>query len=247
MKNSLLDLRGTSDETVNRETYAEYEKILENPDLLGRLFRLFMFKNASPTLWKDCFDKYIERNAHQSKQWHTDRQTNLTRNLFRGETVTWKKFLEGLVVISSAYDDLELSVFSTLNEGNVTKIKITRTSLDLDDVKLPPIPKGEILVPDGFERSPLEPLPLKVVRDAITPIGTSAEFRQLVRDNIREYTPATKLGSSVNSLYVSVLKSEMTWKRMTAILFALGATQMVVSIRAIKHGRVYKAIAQVQR
>ncbi len=247
MKISLLDLQGNQDNKVNRETLAEYNRLLENPDLLGRLYRIFVYKNTHSKLWKEQKDAYVERNSDLGPKWVNDINTNLERTLFTHDTVTWSKFLEGLVILAPAFDKLTLDVFSSLNDGKVTSLVICNSSLTLNDAKIAPLPKGEELIPKGFYRSPLEPLPLKVVRDAIAPIGSSAEFRKIVRENLKGTVHSSKLSSSVNSLYVSVLKSEMSWKRMTAILFALGATQLMVSIKGTKNGKVYKSIAQVSR
>ncbi len=248
MKNNLLDLKSTNGEGANREALAAYKVILDNPDLLGRLFRIFIFKHTRSSLWRDLFADYIERHSYKPKAWHTDKATNLNRTLFGNETVTWPKFLEGLVILSPAFDEITLNVFSTLNDGKITSLHIHKGSLELDQQATSrPIPKGDRLLPFDFHRSPLEPLPLKVVRDAITPIGTSAEFRKLVRHNLKDHVHTTKLSTTVNSLYVSVLKPGMSWKRMRGILFALGATKLMVSIEATKNGRKYKSITQVNK
>lgn len=247
MKNNLLDLQGYSDSNANREVLQEYKTILKNPDLLGRLFRVFMLQHTRKTLWKDALDAYLQKNADKPHSWINDRKTNLERVLFKQSTVSWDKFLEGLVIVAPSFDTLTVRVFSTLNDGAVTELKINPSSYILNSVKVDELPKGLNLAPPASSRSPMEPLPLRVVRDAISTIETSAQFREIARKNLKGSVHSSKISSGVNSLYVSVLKSEMSWKRMTSILFALGATQLIVSIRGTKNGEVYKSVAQVRR
>lgn len=247
MKLSYLDLQGSLSKKPSQEDLDKYTSILENPDLLGRLYRLFVYQNTRPGLWKDLFDKYLEDHGYESQKWHRDKQTNLKRSLFDSQTVTWRKFLEGLVILSPAFDTLSLEVFTNLNGGKPTILRIRPKSLILDDAEVGDIPKGELLIPSNFHRSPLEPLPLKVVRDTISTLGTSDEFRRIVRENIVPYTHSSKISSTTNSLYVSVLKSNISWKRMMTILFAIGASSLMVQLVATKNGKTYTTITQVKK
>jgi len=248
MSSKLLDEQIDSGKGIDGEMLPEYAEILKNPDLLGRLFRIFVFKHTRSSLWKDSLNAYLERNIYKSKAWHVDRRTNLDRTLFDHSTVTWRKFLEGLVILSPAYDEMTFNVASTLNNGEVTSIKIKNATLDVyEQTDVRALPSGKILIPDDFYRSPLEPLPLKIVRDALTGIETVSDFRKIIRKNLAGTIHEEKMSSTVNSLYVSIMKKDMSWKRMTAILFALGATQLIVTIVAKKDGKEFKAIVQVNR
>lgn len=247
MSKSLLDLTTKPSDRVNRETLNEYNKILRNPDLLGRLFRLFVFKHTRKHLWGDLLADYIEANEDNGSSWANDIRTNLSRTLFTGKTVSWRKFLEGLIVLSPAFNSIELCVFSSLNNGEKTVLRIRKSTLEWDKVVVTPIPTGGKLVPDDYYRNPLEPLPLKVVRNAIAPIADASELRKIIRYNIRDSVVSSKIGSTVNSLYISALKPTMTWNRMMAIVFALGATQMMVSIRAINDDKRYDSIVKINR
>lgn len=244
---SILDLQGNLSQSLTQSEQDKYIEISKNPDLLGRLFRVFMLKNCHPSLWKTKLEEYIETHGEvKGASWVNDKNTNLTRTMFSADTVSWTKFLEGLLVLRPAFDTIDVELFTDLNDGLVSSLRIHKTVLLLNEATPPPLPKGEVLIPLSFERSPLEPLPLKVVRDSIAPIGSATELRKIIRKNIAPYTHSTKINITTNSLYTSAIKSEMTWSRMLAIVFAVGASFLMVRIKAKKAGKTYTSIVEVR-
>lgn len=245
---TLLDLQGNSFKALSKEQAEECTRIMETPDILARLYRLFVFQNIRTGYWKELFERYILENEENGPTWVNNRKTNMERNLFRYDTLTWPAFLEGMVVLLPAFDTLEISVFTDLNSGISTKLKITPNTVLIDKgANIEPLPKGELLVPPDYYRTPLEPLPMRIVRDLIVPLRTADNFRNEVRKNLKGIVPDSKINSTVNSMYLSLTKPEMSWKRMIAIVFAIGANTIMIKVRGMKNGKSYYTIMDIKR
>lgn len=245
---SLLDLQGNTLKSLNKDDVEAYTKILENPDVLGRLFRLFTYQNTNGGTWKPRLLEYISVNEERGKSWCNDIRTNLTRTLYESESVSWGKFLEGLVVLEPMFDTLKVEVFTDLTNGEPAVVRIRPRSAFIEaSVKIEPLPSGGELIPKSYYRSPLEPFPVKVMRDALRNIQSPTDFREVARANLASTVTPAKLNGLVNSLYISCLKPTVPWKRMMTVLFATGANSIIIKIVGFRKDKKYQTMVMVKK
>lgn len=217
--------------TINAELW-------DSHNILTRVFKLFVYQNLRDGVWDEVFHDYLADRYPVGSKGRKGRESNLPRDLWKGDDYTWYNFKLGLQVLTYAFKHIDVQITLDADKARSWVFNVNIMTEDADGVPPLTLDNG-LIVSKETVRPDNEPPLVKIVRDLLF-IGehTKATLRERVSLAYPEL-PKTNLHNRRGSFIQSVARGNITWDSALQILKVLGVNGLTVAIKASHQGEAF--------
>lgn len=233
-----LNFRGLSGAKSVKLIAAENKrKLLANPDILSRTFRLYNDQQLRKGYWAAVFPDYLDSVYPEGHPMRDTRRTNLKRQLWGDKAIQLPTLIEGLLVLLSGFDSIQLEFHIDSDVKLYTwVVDINDEALEASRFKAVPVlpASDDLVVPLDYVRPDKEHLFVIILRDLLMKTNVKyPDIREMLKANY-DTLSSKQLRDKYSNFKQSVARGSLSWDGLVGVLKGLGMRSIRISILGIK-------------